>query len=524
MKKSFVKLVSVSLAAATIATAAAPVVANAQTITMPSGNVYTKNTNTGNMTKAEAAAAITELMAYYASETAAANALQPKIEATQKDVTEAEANLSAKEKLQAEAQNTFEAAQKAAGTTATEDRYINRDYDSVKKEIQDKFDKAEKDAASTRDARIKAADDAVYEAQKVVTDAQSAVDTARENLRIASGVTTREVTTTEEVVITPAQPEQPEEREQVLDAQGNPVLNADGTPVTRVIKEAVPAVPAVTEMQEVTRTENVPAADQATIDGYKAEVQKAETALANANDALEKAKQNYASEVQAANSAYTSAVNNAEAARQQELRSAEYHFEKNDQYGEKSLKDAKVALDNAKSETSAARTALQKARQALVGFQNQFALHSANAELASYKAAEISLGKNIDVNKELGNVSADQIKVLNDLRAQGAEAIQQKADKAAGAKAAAEKALDELRKQNETATDPNANDQKGNKVAGANSSTSTPNRVAGEKKADDKKATLPETGENSSYAVFGAAALSVLAGLGLVAPKFRKED
>ncbi|AXY26685.1 hypothetical protein CL176_01020 [Suicoccus acidiformans] len=277
-------------------------------------------------------------------------------------------------------------------------------------------------------------------------------------------------------------------------------------------------------MQEVTRTENVPAADQATIDGYKAEVQKAETALVNANDALEKAKQNYASEAQAANSAYTSAVNNAEAARQQELRSAEYHFEKNDQYGEKSLKDAKVALDNAKSETSAARTALQKARQALVGFQNQFALHSANAELASYKAAEISLGKNIDVNKELGNVSADQIKVLNDLRAQGAEAIQQKADKAAGAKAAAEKALDELRKQNETATDPNANDQKGNKVAGANSSTSTPKRVAGEKKADDKKATLPETGENSSYAVFGAAALSVLAGLGLVAPKFRKED
>ncbi|MGX7107800.1 DUF5633 domain-containing protein [Hutsoniella sourekii] len=42
-----------------------------------------------------------------------------------------------------------------------------------------------------------------------------------------------------------------------------------------------------------------------------------------------------------------------------------------------------------------------------------------------------------------------------------------------------------------------------------------------DKKADAAK--LPETGEASSYAVFGAAVLSVLAGLGLVAPKFKKD-
>ena len=44
------------------------------------------------------------------------------------------------------------------------------------------------------------------------------------------------------------------------------------------------------------------------------------------------------------------------------------------------------------------------------------------------------------------------------------------------------------------------------------------------KKADSKKEELPETGEASNAAIFSAAALSVLAGLGLVAPKFNKEN
>ena len=44
------------------------------------------------------------------------------------------------------------------------------------------------------------------------------------------------------------------------------------------------------------------------------------------------------------------------------------------------------------------------------------------------------------------------------------------------------------------------------------------------KKADSKKEELPETGEASNAAIFSAAALSVLAGLGLVAPKFKKEN
>ena len=45
-------------------------------------------------------------------------------------------------------------------------------------------------------------------------------------------------------------------------------------------------------------------------------------------------------------------------------------------------------------------------------------------------------------------------------------------------------------------------------------------------KKEEKKssAKLPETGEASSYAIFGAAVVSILAGLGLVAPKFSKED
>lgn len=36
--------------------------------------------------------------------------------------------------------------------------------------------------------------------------------------------------------------------------------------------------------------------------------------------------------------------------------------------------------------------------------------------------------------------------------------------------------------------------------------------------------TLPDTGEGNSYAVFGAAALAILAGIGLVAPTVRKDE
>ena len=57
--------------------------------------------------------------------------------------------------------------------------------------------------------------------------------------------------------------------------------------------------------------------------------------------------------------------------------------------------------------------------------------------------------------------------------------------------------------------------------------TKTVNRKAveatKEAKKEDKKEKLPETGEATSYAIFGAAALSVLAGIGLVAPKFKEE-
>ena len=42
-------------------------------------------------------------------------------------------------------------------------------------------------------------------------------------------------------------------------------------------------------------------------------------------------------------------------------------------------------------------------------------------------------------------------------------------------------------------------------------------------KTASKGEQLPETGEATSYAIFGAAALAVLAGVGLVAPKFKEE-
>ena len=41
------------------------------------------------------------------------------------------------------------------------------------------------------------------------------------------------------------------------------------------------------------------------------------------------------------------------------------------------------------------------------------------------------------------------------------------------------------------------------------------------KKSEEK---LPETGESSPYVIFGVAALTVLAGVGLVAPSFKKEN
>ncbi|MGX7107691.1 LPXTG cell wall anchor domain-containing protein, partial [Hutsoniella sourekii] len=67
----------------------------------------------------------------------------------------------------------------------------------------------------------------------------------------------------------------------------------------------------------------------------------------------------------------------------------------------------------------------------------------------------------------------------------------------------------------EKGRDDNGSDAKGEDVANVGQNTSSATKSDSE--------SLPETGEAKDYALFSAAALSVLAGLGLVAPR-RKED
>ena len=66
----------------------------------------------------------------------------------------------------------------------------------------------------------------------------------------------------------------------------------------------------------------------------------------------------------------------------------------------------------------------------------------------------------------------------------------------------------------------NAEQKAGEKSPAA---TDTTGKKAAAGQASDK-AKLPETGEAKGFAAFGAAALALLAGLGLVAPRFKKED
>ncbi|HJG48742.1 MAG TPA: LPXTG cell wall anchor domain-containing protein, partial [Facklamia tabacinasalis] len=66
-----------------------------------------------------------------------------------------------------------------------------------------------------------------------------------------------------------------------------------------------------------------------------------------------------------------------------------------------------------------------------------------------------------------------------------------------------------------------SDDEDDNNNGGSNNGNGSNN---GGSNSGSGQAELPETGESSSYAIFGAAALAVLAGVGLVAPSFKKEN
>ena len=73
----------------------------------------------------------------------------------------------------------------------------------------------------------------------------------------------------------------------------------------------------------------------------------------------------------------------------------------------------------------------------------------------------------------------------------------------------------------ETSDDEESSDEDDNNNGGSNNGNGSNN---GGSNKGSGQAELPETGESSSYAIFGAAALAVLAGVGLVAPSFKKEN
>ncbi len=72
-------------------------------------------------------------------------------------------------------------------------------------------------------------------------------------------------------------------------------------------------------------------------------------------------------------------------------------------------------------------------------------------------------------------------------------------------------------------SDDNGSDDNGSDDNGSDDNNGGSNNGNGSNKGSGQ-AELPETGESSSYAIFGAAALAVLAGVGLVAPSFKKEN
>lgn len=211
-----------------------------------------------------------------------------------------------------------------------------------------------------------------------------------------------------------------------------------------------------------------------------------------------------------AQAAYDSAVNAANAAAAKVLDLQE------------DLATAEALVASTLAEKDAAYAALRAAQREYAALER----HISELELALHQAV---VDGNINSNDSLGTITEEEMATIERVRGINSKELEdQLAD--------AEKNLEELEEEQDNGV-PGANgpdtDEDGNTVPGGSDDEESDDDNNGSKPGKDKgskgtkgsdQAKLPETGESSSYAIFGAAALAVLAGVGLVAPSFKKEN
>ena len=204
--------------------------------------------------------------------------------------------------------------------------------------------------------------------------------------------------------------------------------------------------------------------------------------------------------------------------------------------------ELQTALATAEGNVNTTLAAKDAAYATLRNAQRDYARlerHISELELALHQAV---VDGNINSNTNLGEITKEEMETIDRVRGTDSKELEdQLAD--------AEKNVEDLEEEQDNDVPGNQGpdtDEDGNTVPGE--STDDEETSDDESESDDEddnnnggsnngngsnnggsnsgsgQAELPETGESSSYAIFGAAALAVLAGVGLVAPSFKKEN
>ncbi|WP_028125372.1 LPXTG cell wall anchor domain-containing protein [Eremococcus coleocola] len=178
------------------------------------------------------------------------------------------------------------------------------------------------------------------------------------------------------------------------------------------------------------------------------------------------------------------------------------------------LDEATKALDEATKNLTAAKIKVAEEKANLADLYNTKAYLEANLhELVVGSKANSTDPSRLNLNKE-------QQEIVKDITGKDSKDLQDAYDKTKAELDKLVKERDEMRKEAEKETpapaDPKDPAKPSDDMKDGSKEAAEPAAKGGEK--------LPETGEASDSVIFGAAALSILAGLGLVAPKFKKEN
>ncbi|WP_282920452.1 LPXTG cell wall anchor domain-containing protein [Ignavigranum ruoffiae] len=176
---------------------------------------------------------------------------------------------------------------------------------------------------------------------------------------------------------------------------------------------------------------------------------------------------------------------------------------------------AKEAYNSAKSEEKTACDALKKSQAKLTSTKEDY-----SSNVSKLQNFQKVLSRVLEISND--NASDDKNKVDDEIKQEIEDALNKKPG--ASFDDGEADVEDEVPAETEIPDGETTVETEGSTEKGTDKEDSKDGKKV-EKKEDKKSdAKLPETGEASTYAIFGAAALSILAGLGLVAPKFSKED